>query len=41
MIMKKSFDQNLKTIADAFEKRAIILFRTLKINCKDFLTAAL
>ena len=27
MIMKKSFDQGLKTIADAFEKRAIILFK--------------
>ena len=26
MIMKKSFDQGLKTIADAFEKRAIDLF---------------
>ncbi len=26
MIMKKSFDQGLKTIADAFEKRAIQLF---------------
>ena len=26
LIMKKSFDQGLKTIADAFEKRAIDLF---------------
>ena len=26
LIMKKSFDQGLKTIADAFEKRAIQLF---------------
>jgi len=26
MIMKKSFDQGLKNIADAFEKRAIELF---------------
>ena len=27
MIMKKSFDQGLKTIADAFEKRAVKLFK--------------
>ena len=27
MIMKKSFDQGLKNIADAFEKRAIQLFK--------------
>ena len=27
MIMKKSFDQGLSSIADAFEKRAIYLFK--------------
>ena len=27
MVMKKSFDQGLKNIADAFEKRAINLFK--------------
>ena len=27
MIMKKSFDKGLKNIADAFEKRAIHLFK--------------
>ena len=27
MIMKKSFDQGLRNIADAFEKRAIYLFK--------------
>ena len=29
MIMKKSFDQGLKNIADAFEKRAIELFKKI------------
>ena len=37
MIMKKSFDQGLRKIADAFEKRAISYLRILKINSKDFL----
>tara|TARA_B100000941_G_C28346768_1_gene469680 strand:+ start:23 stop:487 length:465 start_codon:yes stop_codon:yes gene_type:complete len=34
MIMKKSFDQGLKNIADAFEKRAIKLFKNTQNQFK-------